>query len=131
MYTNKMLVSFLMTLASIFSLLVINLQNRTYFEQRQLLIKGPEPEHIRVPVFYEPIINADKMHLLFNDKQMVLVGKTEEPDSTNFILILCGPLFVTMFAYVFCVRKPITREMSQSHISIEDLERILERGRGY
>jgi hypothetical protein len=137
-----MLVSFLMTLASILSLFIINLQNKTYFEQRQLLIKAPEPL-LFLP--NEPFYIKNRINLIFNNQlannnnnnqELVLVEKVQEPTDTDIVFILSGPILLVMIIIMlyipaFLEKREVNRNQMWNHIDNQDLEIILERGRGY
>jgi len=136
-----MLVSFLMTLASILSLFIINIQNKTYFEQRQLLIKAPEP---LLFLHNEPFYIKNRINLIFNNqlaninnnKELVLVEKVQEPTDANIVFILSGPILLVMIIIMLYIpisleKRKVDRGQLSNHIDNLDLEIILARGRGY
>lgn len=107
--------------------------------QRQLLIQAPEPV-LFLP--NETFFIKNRINLIFNNhlaninnsRALVLVEKVQEP--SNLVFILSGPILLVMIVIILYIptsleKREVNRDQIWNHIDNQDLEIILERGRGY
>jgi len=124
-----------MTCASILSLILINLQNRTYFEQRQYLITAPSLALVGESDG-DFIIQDDRINLIFqpNNKQLVLVGS--EPDPLTIMVAFGGPFTLILCAlvtlYIHWLYKKVQIVEDNNHDEpYEEFDLYMNTGRGY